>query len=125
MGCVPAEVTPEQLHPGVGVGRPAVHGEAHLGPEGEGAPLADEQLLLLPRLLFKERVLLRMLRPRVSGEEAVLGGDEVATLALEMRLPGALFTYDFRKKCGKGPPPRQQIYTNSLTLTFTLGAIHK
>ena len=91
VGRVLAQVTPEQLHPG-GVGRPAVNGEAHLGPEGEGAHLADEQPFLFLRLLLEQRVLLRVLRPRVSGEEAVLGGDKVATLALEMRLPEAVFT---------------------------------
>ena len=91
VGRVLAQVTPEQLHPAVGVGRAAVHGEAHLGPEGEGAHLADELFLFL-RLLLEQRVLLRVLLPRVSGEEAVLGGDKVATLALEMRLPDARFT---------------------------------
>ena len=92
VGRVLAQVTPEQLHPAVGVGRAAVHGEAHLGPEGEGAHLADEQPFLFLRLLLEQRVLLRVLLPRVSGEEAVLGGDKVATLALEMRLPDARFT---------------------------------
>ena len=47
VGRVLAQVTPEQLHPGVGVGRLAVIGEAHLGPESEGALLADELLLRL------------------------------------------------------------------------------
>ena len=95
VGRVLAEVTPEQLHRGVGVGRLAVIGEAHLGAEGEGALLADELLLVL---LLEKRVLLRVLRPRVSGEEAVLGGDKVAAIALEMRLPEAIFTCDFSQK---------------------------
>ena len=89
VGCVLAQVALEHAdRHGVG---PEVYGEAHLGLEREGALVADEQFPGLSRFLLQFLLVilvpLRMLRPHVLAEEAVIHGDVVAAGANYVWLP--------------------------------------